>query len=139
MIISENNLSKLIYNSLKTILKEGKLNLIHRKRWENLDYKNGERVLENTSRSIVICSDDCNIRLSAYQRYEHPDNMNPANGFYQKYWKFIGWEVNAITYRNGKWEKFDNSFPRTMKSKKDVLNFIKRTKSFNLAKKELKI
>ena len=139
MVISEENLSKLIYNSIKSILSEEKSILIQRKKWEYLDYKNGQRVLESTPKSIVICSDDCNIRLSAYIRYEHPDSMNPTNGWYNKFWKYLGWEVNAITYRNGHWEVFDKSFPRTMKSKVDVLNFIKRTRSFNLAKKELNL
>lgn len=139
MILSEKNLKNIIYESVKKYLSEDKQILIQRKKWEYLDYENGQRVLESTPKSIVICSDNCNIRLSAYIRYEHPDSMNPTNGWYNKFWKYLGWEVNAITYRNGKWEKFDNSFPRTMKSKEDVLNFIKRTKSFNLAKKELKI
>lgn len=139
MVISEENLSKLIYNSIKSILSEEKSILIQRKKWEYLDYENGQRVLESTPKSIVICSDDCNIRLSAYIRYEHPDSMNPTNGWYNKFWKYLGWEVNAITYRNGHWEVFDKSFPRTMKSKVDVLNFIKRTRSFNLAKKELNL
>jgi len=139
MVISEENLSKLIYNSIKSILSEEKSILIQRKKWEYLDYENGQRVLESTPKSIVICSDDCNIRLSAYKRYERPDGMNPTNGWYNSFWKFLGWEVNAITYRNGKWKVFDNSFPRTMKSKEDVLNFIKRTRSFNLAKKELNL
>ena len=139
MVISENDLSKLIYNSLKSILNEEKSVLIQRKKWEYLDYENGQRVLESTPKSIVICSDDCNIRLSAYIRYEHPDSMNPTNGWYNKFWKYLGWEVNAITYRNGHWEVFDQSFPRTMKSKEDVFNFIRRTRSFNLAKKELNL
>ena len=139
MVISETNLSKLIYNSIKSILNEGKSVIIQRKKWEYLDYENGQRVLESTPKSIVICSDDCNIRLSAYIRYEHPDSMNPTNGWYNKFWKYLGWEVNAITYRNGHWEVFDQSFPRTMKSKEDVFNFIRRTRSFNLAKKELNI
>ena len=139
MVISETNLSKLIYNSIKSILKEGKSVIIQRKKWEYLDYENGQRVLESTPKSIVICSDDCNIRLSAYIRYEHPDSMNPTNGWYNKFWKYLGWEVNAITYRNGHWEVFDQSFPRTMKSKEDVFNFIRRTRSFNLAKKELNL
>lgn len=139
MVISENDLSKLIYNSLKSILNEEKSVLIQRKKWEYLDYENGQRVLESTPKSIVICSDDCNIRLSAYIRYEHPDSMNPTNGWYNKFWKYLGWEVNAITYRNGHWEVFDQSFPRTMKNKEDVFNFIKRTRSFNLAKKELNL
>lgn len=139
MVISEENLSKLIYNSIKSILSEEKSILIQRKKWEYLDYENGQRVLESTPKSIVICSDDCNIRLSAYIRYEHPDSMNPTNGWYNKFWKYLGWEVNAIIYRNGHWEVFDQSFPRTMKSKVDVLNFIKRTRSFNLAKKELNL
>ena len=139
MVISEENLSKLIYNSIKSILSEEKSILIQRKKWEYLDYENGQRVLDSTPKSIVICSDDCNIRLSAYIRYEHPDSMNPTNGWYNKFWKYLGWEVNAITYRNGHWEVFDKSFPRTMKSKVDVLNFIKRTRSFNLAKKELNL
>lgn len=139
MILSEKKLKNIIYESVKKYLSEDKQILIQRKKWEYLDYENGQRVLESTPKSIVICSDNCNIRLSAYIRYEHPDSMNPTNGWYNKFWKYLGWEVNAITYRNGKWEKFDNSFPRTMKSKEDVLNFIKRTKSFNLAKKELKI
>lgn len=139
MVISETNLSKLIYNSIKSILNEGKSVLIQRKKWEYLDYENGQRVLESTPKSIVICSDDCNIRLSAYIRYEHPDSMNPTNGWYNKFWKYLGWEVNAITYRNGHWEVFDQSFPRTMKSKEDVFNFIRRTRSFNLAKKELNL
>lgn len=139
MVISEENLSKLIYNSIKSILSEEKSILIQRKKWEYLDYENGQRVLESTPKSIVICSDDCNIRLSAYIRYERPDGMNPTNGWYNKFWKYLGWEVNAITYRNGKWEVFDKSFPRTMKSKEDVLNFIKKTRSFNLAKKELNL
>ena len=139
MVISEENLSKLIYNSIKSILSEEKSILIQRKKWEYLDYENGQRVLESTPKSIVICSDDCNIRLSAYIRYEHPDSMNPTNGWYNKFWKYLGWEVNAITYRNGHWEVFDQSFPRTMKSKEDVFNFIKRTRSFNLAKKELNL
>jgi len=139
MVISETNLSKLIYNSIKSILNEGKSVIIQRKKWEYLDYENGQRVLESTPKSIVICSDDCNIRLSAYIRYEHPDSMNPTNGWYNKFWKYLGWEVNAITYRNGHWEVFDQSFPRTMKSKEDVFNFIRRTRSFNLAKKELNL
>ena len=139
MVISEENLSKLIYNSIKSILSEEKSILIQRKKWEYLDYENGQRVLESTPKSIVICSDDCNIRLSAYIRYEHPDSMNPTNGWYNKFWKYLGWEVNALTYRNGHWEVFDQSFPRTMKSKEDVFNFIKRTRSFNLAKKELNL
>ena len=139
MVISETNLSKLIYNSIESILNEGKSVLIQRKKWEYLDYENGQRVLESTPKSIVICSDDCNIRLSAYIRYEHPDSMNPTNGWYNKFWKYLGWEVNAITYRNGHWEVFDQSFPRTMKSKEDVFNFIRRTRSFNLAKKELNL
>lgn len=139
MILSEKKLKNIIYESVKKYLSEDKQILIQRKKWEYLDYENGQRVLESTPKSIVICSDNCNIRLSAYIRYEHPDSMNPTNGWYNKFWKYLGWEVNAITYRNGKWEKFDNSFPRKFKSKSDVLNFIKRTKSFNLAKKELKI
>ncbi len=139
MILSEKKLKNIIYESVKKYLSEDKQILIRRKKWEYLDYENGQRVLESTPKSIVICSDNCNIRLSAYIRYEHPDSMNPTNGWYNKFWKYLGWEVNAITYRNGHWEVFDKSFPRTMKSKEDVLNFIKRTKSFNLAKKELKI
>ena len=139
MVISEENLSKLIYNSIKSTLNEEKSILIQRKKWEYLDYENGQRVLESTPKSIVICSDDCNIRLSAYIRYEHPYSMNPTNGWYNKFWKYLGWEVNAIIYRNGHWEVFDQSFPRTMKSKVDVLNFIKRTRSFNLTKKELNL
>ena len=119
------------------ILCENKSVSIKRGRWENLDYENGERVLEKTPQSIVICSDDCMIRLSAYKRYDHPNTVNPLNGWAQNYWKFLGWEVNAITYRNEKWEIFDKSFPRRYKSKNDVLAFIKRTKAFELAKKEL--
>lgn len=139
MVISENKLSQLIYNSIKSILSEEKSILINRKKWEYLDYENGERVLESTPKSIVICSDDCSIRLSAYKRYERPDNMNPANGWYNKYWNYLGWEVNVVTYRNGHWEIFDNSFPRKFKNKQEVLSFIQRTKSFNLAKKELNL
>ena len=89
MVISETNLSKLIYNSIKSILNEGKSVIIQRKKWEYLDYENGQRVLESTPKSIVICSDDCNIRLSAYIRYEHPDSMNPTNGWYNKFWKYL--------------------------------------------------
>lgn len=139
MILSEENLKNIIYETVKRYLSEDKQILIQRKKWEYLDYENGQRVLESTPKSIVICSDDCNIRLSAYIRYEHPDSMNPTNGWYNKFWKYLGWEVNAITYRNGHWEVFDQSFPRTMKSKEDVFNFIKRTRSFNLAKKELNL
>lgn len=139
MVISENKLSQLIYNSIKSILSEEKSILINRKKWEYLDYENGERVLESTPKSIVICSNDCSIRLSAYKRYEHPDNMNPANGWYNKYWNYLGWEVNAVIYRNGHWETFDNSFPIKFKNKQEVLSFIQRTKSFNLAKKELNL
>ena len=139
MVISENKLSQLIYNSIKSILSEEKSILINRKKWEYLDYENGERVLESTPKSIVICSNDCSIRLSAYKRYEHPDNMNPANGCYNKYWNYLGWEVNAVIYRNGHWETFDNSFPIKFKNKQEVLSFIQRTKSFNLAKKELNL
>jgi len=139
MILSEENLKNIIYESVKKYLSEDKQILIQRKKWEYLDYENGQRVLESTPKSIVICSDNCNIRLSAYIRYEHPDSMNPTNGWYNKFWKYLGWEVNAITYRNGHWEVFDQSFPRTMKSKEDVFNFIRRTRSFNLAKKELNL
>jgi len=139
MILSEENLKNIIYESVKKYLSEDKQILIQRKNWNYLNYENGERVLECTPKSIIICSDDCNIRLSAYIRYEHPDSMNPTNGWYNKFWKYLGWEVNAITYRNGHWEVFDQSFPRTMKSKEDVFNFIRRTRSFNLAKKELNL
>lgn len=139
MTLTEQDICNLVLESVRKILSEEKQILINRKKWEYLDYENGQRVLECTPKSIIVCSDDCGIRLSALKRYDHPDGMNPTNGWYNKYWKFLGWEVNAITYRNGSWEKFDNSFPRTMKSKEEVLNFIKRTRSFNLAKKELNL
>ena len=139
MTINENIISEIVARVLSEIIDEEHAVLINRRKWEWLNYEEGERVLECNPKSIIICSDDCSIRLSATKRYDHPDNMNPANGWYNNYWKFLGWEVNAITYRNGKWEVFDSSFPRKFKSKSEVLNFIKRTRSFNLAKKELKI
>lgn len=138
-MITKQKLIEIIRKSVGTFLQENKEVSIKKWNWNSLDYESGERVLECTPNSVIICSDDCTIRLSAIKRYNHPENMNQLNGFYQKYWKFLGWEVNAITYRNGAWEKFNDSFPRMLKSKKEVFEFIKRTKSFNLAKKELNI
>ena len=139
MTLTEKDICNLVLESVKRILSEGKQIQINRRKWEYLNYENGERVLECTPKSILICSDDCSIRLIANKRYERPDGMNAANGWYNSYWKYLGWEVNAIAYRNGAWVVFDKSFPRTMKSKEEVLNFIKRTRSFNLAKKELRL
>lgn len=139
MLISKEKLFEIISDSIKSILVEEKSVFIDRKNWKSLDYYNGERVLECTPKSIIACSDNLQIRIFATKRYERPDEYNPANGYFNKYWKFFGWQLNALAYRNGTWEIFDNTFPRMFKSKSGVLEFIRRTKSFSLAKKELNL
>lgn len=137
MQLSEERIKKIISEAIKSVLNEGKAVFIQRRNWDYLDYNNGQRVLECTPKSIIMCSDDCMNRFIAYKRYEKPDTMNLSTGWYTKYWKFLGWEVKVIRYRNGHWELFDNSFPKILKSKEDVFSFIKRTNTFNLAKREL--
>lgn len=139
MQLSEGKIRKIILEEIDKTINEQKAVFIQRRNWNYLDYENGERVLECTPKSIIIASDDCYIRLSAIKRYEKPDEMGPSNGYYRKYWKYLGWEVSAITYRGGKWEKYDERFPFMLKNKESVMRYIQGSNAFELAKKEMKL
>ena len=137
------SISEIVENSIKSaindILDEGKAVRIYHINWNHVDFYDGKRVLECTEKSIIIASDDCSIRLSARKRYEKPEEMEPSNGYYRKYWKYIGWEVSAFRYNHGKWEKYDERFPFMLKNKESVMRYIQGLNAFELAKKEMKL